>query len=288
VKFTAEYNTGEALELMTSVLRPRGDIAAEYPLALGAEGPGQVVSLCEDGTILSSCAVLERELLHPEGKTRVGLIGSVVTRPDARGRGLATKLLEHAEGRLRATGCEHALLWADDPTFYSRRGYALDGYEVDFLVDRALGELPTEGFNVRPLRVGDEALLHELYLRHEARVERSLEETARLLTCPGMRVSLAEREGECVAYVCYGRGGDLAGVAHEWGGDPRGVLSCLAALLRETEAIFVMAPGNPGPLGELLDSLGAPRANGRLGMSKPLGAERSLPAEAFIWGLDSI
>ena len=288
MKFTAEQDTGEALELMTSGLRPNGDIVAEYPLALGADGPGQIVWLCEDGAVLSSCAVLERELLHPEGKTRVGLIGSVVTRPDARGRGLATKLLEHAEERLQAAGCEHALLWADDPTFYSRRGYALDGFEVDFLVDRTLGELPTEGFKVRPMRAGDEAPLHELYSMHEARVDRSPKETARLLSCPEMRVSLAERDGECVAYVCYGRGGDLAGVAHEWGGDPSGVLSCLAALLRETEAIFVMAPGNPGPLGELLDSLGALRANGRLGMSKPLGAESSLPTEAFLWGLDSI
>ena len=288
MKFTAELGHGQGLEMMTSVLRPDGDLTAEYPLVFDEEGPGELYALLDDGLVMSACAVLERELVHPGGRTHAGFIGSVSTHPDARGRGLATRLLLEVESALSERGCEHALLWADDPEFYARRGYSLDGAETDFLVDQVPSELLEAGQSVRPLRAGDEGRIHELYTWHGARVERSPEETRRLLSCPSMRVLVATRGGEVEAYVCFGRGADLSGVAHEWGGEPAGVLACLAALLERSETLFVMAPGGPGPMGELLDSCGAIRAEGRLGMAKPLGHQEALPKGVFIWGLDSI
>ncbi len=288
MKFTAELGPRQGLEMMTSVLRPDGDLTAEYPLVFDEDGPGELYALLEGDQVLSACAVLERELLYPGGQSTAGFIGSVSTHPDARGRGLATHLLREVEGALRARGCEHALLWADDSGFYARRGYSLDGAETDFLVDRVPEELLDAALSVRPLEAGDVARVHELYTWHGARVERASEETRRLLTCPRMSVLVATRAGEVEAYVCFGRGADLGGVAHEWGGAPRGVLACLAVLLERADSLFVMAPGEPGPMGELLDSCGAIRAAGRLGMTKPLGQKKTLPEGAFVWGLDSI
>ena len=274
--------------MMTSVLRPDGDLTAEYPLVFDEDGPGELYALLEGDRVLSACAAIKRELVHPGGRTLAGFIGSVSTHPDARGRGLATRLLGEVEDALSERGCEHALLWADDPDFYARRGYSLDGAETDFLVDRVPRELLEPGQSVRPLEAGDAARVHELYTWHGARVERSLLETRRLLACPRMRVLVATRAGEIEAYVCFGRGADLGGVAHEWGGAPEGVLACLAVLLERSETLFVMAPGDSGPMGELLDSCGAIRAEGRLGMAKPLGHQEALPKGVFIWGLDSI
>ena len=288
MKITAEPCSWEGLELMAAVLRKDGDLASEYPLVFDADGPGRIHTLSEGRDILSACAVLERELIHPGGRTRVGFIGSVSTHPDARGRGLATRLLTHAEDERCAAGCEHALLWANDPSFYVRRGYALDGDETDFLVERIPEAFLMEGCSVRPFGTGDETKIHELYTWHGARVERSQEETTRLLSCPRMRVLLAEYRGEVLAYVCYGRGEDLVGVAHEWGGSPEGVLACLGELLRRSESVFIMAPGEAGPMGDLLDSCDAIRAQGRLGMIKSFGAESTFPRGAFVWGLDSI
>ena len=288
MKFTAELGGRHSLEMMTAVLRPGGDLTAEYPLVFDEDGPGELYALLEGEQVLSACAVLERELLHPGGRTLAGFIGSVSTPPDARGRGLATRLLSEVEGALSARGCEHALLWADDPGFYSRRGYSLDGAETDFLVDRVPSELLDSEISVRPLSRGDEERVHELYTWHGARVERTALETRRLLACPEMRVLVAKRGHEVEAYTCFGRGADLAGVVHEWGGSPEGVLACLSVLLERSDSLFVMAPGEAGPMGELLDSCGAIRAAGRLGMTKPLGRETTLPEGAFVWGLDSI
>jgi GNAT superfamily N-acetyltransferase len=288
MKLDVEASTEEAAELMRSILRPQGELTSEYPLVFGDGAPGQLLAIREGDQVVSSCAILKRDLVYPEGATSVGFIGSVVTRPEVRGQGYATKLLQFAEETLRADGCQHALLWADDPVFYARRGYALDGREVDFLVDRTLGAFPVTDMKVRAMRAEESGVVHDLYSKHASRVGRSAAETATLLSCPRMIVLVAELEGEVRSYLCFGRGADLEGVAHEWGGAPEGVMACLDELLAENESIFVMAPGDPGAMGEYLDSLGALRAYGRLGMSKPLVGSEGLPEGAFIWGLDSI
>jgi GNAT superfamily N-acetyltransferase len=288
LKLEAETSTEEATELMRSILRPQGELASEYPLVFGAGSPGQVLAIREGGKVVSACAILKRDLIYPGGCTSVGLIGSVVTHPEVRGQGYASKLLEFAEETLRGDGCAHALLWADDPVFYARRGYALDGSEVDFLVDRTLGAFPATATKVREMRADESAVVHDLYSRHASRVGRTVAETGTLLSCPRMTVLVAELKGEVRAYLCFGRGADLDGVAHEWGGTPEGVMACLDELLVENESVFVMAPGDPGAMGEHLDSLGALRAYGRLGMSKPLVGSEGLPEGSFIWGLDSI
>ena len=288
MKLTVESDLDEARALMRSVLRPTGELASEYPLVFDGRGSGQLLSLRDGGRIVSTCAVLERRLIYPGGETKVGFIGSVVTHPEARSQGYATKILEYAEDKLRDTGCEHALLWADDPVFYGRRGYALEGHEVDFLVDKGTGAFPVADLHVRPLGLGEGEAVHSLYIKHEARVARSSDETAMLLTCPRMTVLVAERDGDVISYLCFGRGADLEGVAHEWGGEPDGVMACVAKLLADHEAVFVMTPGDPGALGDRLDAIGAMRAYGRLGMSKPLQGRGALPEGAFIWGLDSI
>ena len=288
MKVTVESHADESAELMRTVLRPTGELAPEYPLVFGESGSGQLLSLREGGRVVSTCALIERVLIHPEGETKVGFIGSVVTHPEARGQGYATKLLEYAEGKLRDAGCAFALLWADDPVFYGRRGYALDGQEVDFLVDKESGAFPVADLNIRPLAKGESGDIHALYSKHEARVARSATETSMLLACPRMTVLVAEREGEVISYLCFGRGADLEGVAHEWGGNADGVMACIAKLLAENASVFVMTPGDPGVLGDRLDAIGALRAYGRLGMSKPLCGGSALPEGVFIWGLDSI
>lgn len=288
MKLIAALGHPRGLEVMTSVLRPGGDLTLEYPLAFDEEGPGELYALSEGDEVYSACATLERELIHPGGRTLVGFIGSVATRPDARGQGHASRLLDEVEGALRERGCEHALLWADDPGFYQRRGYSLDGAETDFLISRTPDALVDSDLSVRPLFRGDHDRIHELYTWHGARVERSAHETSRLLGCPEMLVLVATRGEELEAYVCFGRGADLAGVVHEWGGSPAGVMACLSVLLERTESLFLMAPGEAGPMGELLDECGAIRAAGRLGMTKPLGSAQPLPHGAFVWGLDSI
>lgn len=273
----------DALSLMQSVLRGGEALAPEYPLVFGHAAPGSVALLREEGTARSACALLARDLVFPGGKLRVGLIGSVSTDPGHRGRGLATRTLDAAEGVLRGQGCTAALLWADDETFYARRGYGPVGREVVLPLETAFAPLLPLSGGVRPVEPGiDAPAVHALYLRHARRVRRSLSETAASLGVPGMRTLVRVRRGRVVAYACEGRGRDLQGVVHEWGGAVEDVAACLRAHLGARasggagDGLFLLAPHPHGELVRRLVRLGAAPVGGILAQGKLLDPDGAL------------
>jgi len=268
-------------------------LAAEYPLVFGDGHPGETVELVEDGAPQAACTVLVREF-HANGlRLRGGLIGSVATAPELRGRGLGTRLLERAEAALRARGCLFSLLWADEPRFYLERGYVPFGCEDDALLVPDLVPLLPAATGVRELRPGDVPHLHRLHARHAARVERSVSEMEALLAVPGMLTLVRERSAapthpvQPVAYACLGRGRDLADTIHDWGGDCDDVLALLAAHLQrrfpagKSGALVLLANPSAVELTYRLAKLGAVQKAGILGLGKlldPSGAAAALDA----------
>ena len=66
-----------------------------------------------------------------------GHLRGMAVRPDWQGRGIAKRLLYHAEGQLRAQNCRRVTLDTTAPllhaiSFYELNGYAATGKEVDF------------------------------------------------------------------------------------------------------------------------------------------------------------
>ncbi len=273
-----------AKSLMDRVLRDGDSIAAEFPLVFREGFPGQVVCLGDDDGVRSACTMLTRELISRDVRFRAGLIGSVSTDPEFRREGLATKVLQEAEQRFTEAGAVVSILWADDPRFYFARGYRPAGAEIDFVItDDVVSILPTK--NVReanPGADGDAPAIHAAYCEHEARVDRSAEETAVLLECPGMRTLVCEHEGRVTAYACLGRGSDLDRTIHEWGGELSDVLALVRAhaehCLAETgEPAFLITPSSATELHERLRILGAESSLGLLGLAKI--ADRGAAAE---------
>ncbi|MFJ1882421.1 GNAT family N-acetyltransferase [Streptomyces sp. NPDC088137] len=95
---------------------------------------------------------------------RVGGIGSVATRPEARGQGLVRRLLEAAEHTMTAEGCAWSLLFTGTPGVYRGSGWQEFGStytEGTLAPSRAAGE-----FRIRPATVrdaADVAALHQAY-----------------------------------------------------------------------------------------------------------------------------
>jgi len=279
MKIEVREDPRAALPLMESVLRGGRPLAPEYPLVFSPGGRGRAVVASEGGQPRSACAFLERELVLPAGRARVGLIGSVSTAADARGRGLASAVLERAEAELRERGCLLALLWADSQEFYSGRGYAPVGAELDVVLNsELLTALPAEPVP-RAADERDFADMHELYATQELRVLRTRSESELLYASPGMRILVAEGSRGVEAYACLGRGEDLRGVVHEWAGSTPGVLACLRSFLElaaaagASEPLYLMGPVRSGPIPSELERLGAPSAVGFLGMGKLLDVE---------------
>ncbi len=276
MKISVDERPGAALSLMESALRDGLPLAAEYPLVFEEGAQGRFVVAQEAGRVGSTCAILERELVWPGGGMRFGLIGAVSTDEAQRGRGLASAVLERAEAELAARGCAVAILWAEDASFYTNRGYSEVGAEVDYCLSAELASRLPDTSHIRMATTRDFDEMHSLYMQHERRVERSAEESRALFATPGMQVLVQESAARLAAYACYERGMDLKNVLHEWAGAPEGVLACARMWLeglvpnQDREGLFLMAPSSSGALGALLDSLGAPSACGILGMGKLL------------------
>lgn len=276
-----------ARALIERVMRDGRPVAPECPLVfeseLGPERAGRLVALSEGGQVQSACAILPREFVVRGRSLRLGLIGYVVTDPGARGRGFATQTLEAADGALRERGCVASLLWADDAAFYRRLGYQPVGAELDFVLDaEALRALPrwSATRSLDPLL--DAPAVHAIAERRPVRVRRTLAETRALLRLPGMRARVALRGGEIVAFACEGRGEDLAGAVHEWGGEPLAVLGLAAELAEPRVAAgqpaFLMAPGVGLDVGQALVDLGVRSGAGVLGMGRLLDRDAALEA----------
>ena len=269
--------TDAARALIGKVLHQGADIAADYPLVFGEGSPGRVITLEEDGELRAACTVLVREFVVDGVRIKGGMIGSVVTDPDHQGRGLGTKLLLQAEIALQLEGCAFTLLWASQPDWYLKRGYAPMGSENDFLITPgARGGLP-KATDVRVFTPEDAGAVHAIYEAHGARVARTADETTTLLGCPGMRTVVREREGRVVAYACYGRGADLQNSIHEWGGDVEDVLALVRALLDHhcdvadpDQPVFLIAPPQAVDLSYCLLTLGVASQRGMLGLGKVL------------------
>ncbi|MEO0650412.1 MAG: GNAT family N-acetyltransferase, partial [Planctomycetota bacterium] len=303
-----------ARALIERVMRDGQSAAAESPLIFGgAHGrpSGRLVSLAQGERVLSACAILVRDAQLASGaRLRLGLIGWVATDPAARRRGLASQVLTAAEAELAAAGCELALLWADDPEFYRRRGYLDLGTERDLALDASsLRRLPAWEGPGRATRAldpqADAGATLGLYRGQPAHVRRTLTEHAALLGANRMRGRVATQDGAAVAYALEGRGGDLQGVVHEWSGDPEAVLGLqrelAGAALERGERAFVIGPGHEHPVCAAWEALDLAPTLGTLGMGRGLGAsDRPSPSALhppraaevsrrglFLWGLDS-
>lgn len=267
--------TDSVRELVELVMRAGAPLAAEYPLVF-RRGHGAAFAVVEeDGRPVSACALLPREFVVDGAPLRVGLVGSVVTHPEHRGRGLASRVLEAAEAELSRRGCLLAALWAEDSEYYALRGWRPWGSELDFVLPRELAAHLPDPVGVRLARPSDAAAIHRLYATHRRRVVRTRAETEALLSVPGMDVLVRERDGETTAYSCLGRGGDLKDAIHEWAGGAEDMLALvrmhldLRETLHEPRDLFLMAADEPQDpfLAALIDA-GVPSARGVLGMAK--------------------
>ena len=264
--------TQRALERIEETFGQGRNLAAEYPLVFGPEFPGSLVGLEKDGDVISACAILPRDLVCNGWLLRMGLIGSVTTAEEFRGQGLAGQLLERAEQTLFCDGAVFSMLWADDPKFYASKGYVPMGLELDyrFTPDMA-GKLP-EPEGVRWMQSRDHDGVHGLYVRHSHRMDRNLAETSALLCGPEMTSLVCEQEGEIVGYIVMGRGKDLQGVIHEWGGSTKAVLACVRVVLdslpQGSQGLFLMCPATAVDMRKTLLDLEVPALEGVLAMGR--------------------
>lgn len=247
------------LALVNAEIRPEGATTRaedDFPLALGlANLEWQLGAWDGQGRLAGGLAVLVRPFATSCGPVDVGMVGSVVTRPDCRGAGLSGRLQVAALARLRQRGVPLAALWTDRPEIYAGRGFVPAGWE--WHVALAGVELPPPPAKVRAYRSTDAAAVAALHEEHPWRMLREPGDADVLYGMPGTRGLVALAGGEPAAAVFCGKGADFAGYVAEWNGPPDLVLGLLAAARAEGLADAVLVPPGGEALAAGLGARGA-------------------------------
>ncbi|MBX3041626.1 MAG: GNAT family N-acetyltransferase [Bdellovibrionaceae bacterium] len=274
----AELELPRVIDFLNSSLREgvSWSISAEYPTALTSSNLHNMRIITEDEKIVSHAVLKPLVVKSPTVVFKVGAIGSVVTDPGHRNQGLSTQILKDCTTQATKQQCDIAVLWTDKYDFYRRLGFELSGSEISLMID---GDF--QATSATPLRFSDEnkiaaEAIQRLYNQHTVGSVRSLDEIRRFLSIPQTRIYTAwEADGSLAAYAVEGKGADLGGYIHEWGGGVSKLLALVAWIKsRRQGSLTVIAPRQSWNLIQQFQQKGALINEGFLGMVKILNFDQ--------------
>lgn len=136
IRAVRESELEEMIALQCKVFRSDGyERYTQYIRGDSSYTLDQTRIVLENGRIVSTLRIWDRELRIGAGTVRMGGIGGVGTDPDHRGRGYASALVQEAVEHMHQAGYDAGMLFSVLPcSFYRRLGW---------------GSLPMEGFRIR-------------------------------------------------------------------------------------------------------------------------------------------
>jgi len=231
-----------------------------------------------DGDLLvSSVAIRMAELKDLTGGiVPIAIVGAVATDEAWRGRGLASKTvslaLEWAVGKRAAL----AVLWGSEHSLYGKLGFLLRGKQV---------RVPLAGFqglgSVAVQTGWTDALFPLLKARPQGLRLREAD-LAWVRAHKNVKWFWTGDPGKPNAYAALGKGIDLAGMIHEWGGARKELVQLFAAIEREHPGSELL--GSPTLMSE--QGILPPESSEPLCLAKVLEPGRA-PQDFWLWGLDS-
>ena len=266
-----ETELPHVLDFLNNKLRSEApwSIAAEYPTAFSAQNIHNMRIISEDEKVVSHAVLKPLIIKSPHVIFKVGAIGSVVTEDSHRGQGLSTQIINDCLKSATEQSCDVAILWTDLFDFYRRMGFELAGSEVSFVIE--------ENFDVPPHnlrfsmdnKVSPDAI-YRLYSTHSVNSVRTIEETRKFLTIPQTKVYTAwETNGQLAAYAIEGKGVDLGGYIHEWGGSVSKLMALLSFIrAQKAQPFTIICPRHSTNLIEQLQRKPVTMNQGFLGMIK--------------------
>jgi GNAT superfamily N-acetyltransferase len=279
------------VDFLSTHLRPdhAWSIADEYPLAIHGANLNNV-RVMKDATGFVSAAVMKPLIIKcPAGLFKVAAIGSVVTAPEHRNRGLSRQILDDCLAAGRAHGCDFAILWTNIFDFYRKLGFELAGTEISLTIPQTF-KSPEAAPGLRFLqsnKVDPEAMLR-LYSMHTTGSLRTVEDIRKFLTIPNARIYTAwDEQNRLQAYLVEGKGADFEGYIHEWGGGVSKLTALLSHAVHERKnSLTLIAPAHAANLIRTLTAAGCKEHAGVLGMIKVLNPASLLTkVKKFVRGM---
>ena len=260
------------VEFLTKSLRPGLDwsLDEEYPSALNQQNLQNVRILKSANNDILSSAVMKPFLVKSlVGVLKVAGIGSVVTAEEHRGQGHSAQIMNSCLEAARMDVCDFAILWTNLFEYYRKLGFELAGTEMSMILEKPI---TAEGsFRVFEGPQVDASALLRLYGQHPCGGFRNEEDIRRHLKIPQSRVYTAwDSNNQMKAYAIEGKGADLQGYVHEWGGETQALMALFSHMQKKLtdKALVVITPPSAENLRRTLLAQGAKEFQGVLGMIK--------------------
>ena len=274
---------------------PPFPIEDEYPIILSPNmrrGARSFV-LTKDSQIISHTNLWTRTILNPNEKKdmAIGLIGNVATDPGFQGQGYMRTLLDWTLEKARSLDLDAIILWSDLGKFYHKLGFESLGSEIRYFFEPATRSKARNSLQfLQGKDITKDRLLKLLRLRPPCTtVERSVKEFATLTSIPNTTILVNDIDN-IEAYMIIGKGADLMGVIHEWGGEIEHIVSGILLLLEQLPMTILLSPERvPNTYRDTFESLAVKIERHPMALGKILKPRASNDLEdLFIWGLDSI
>lgn len=268
-----ENEVSHVVQFLDAHLRPGQpwSIAAEYPLVFNEANRHNLQAIFENGKIIAHAAIKYHILKTPAGLFKVAAIGSVLTSPDYRNQGHSQNLMNHCVRLATEAGADIAILWTDLYDFYRKLDFELAGTEVSVVLEDNF-TVPDLGLRVLQSSKVDPNSILGLYSKHTVGSVRTAEEIRKFLNIPNARVYTAwDSQNQLKAYAIEGKGADLKGYVHEWGGGVKELTYLFSQMRKAQDAsLTVIMPKQSQNLARALEPYSSVLSNGYLGMIRPL------------------
>ena len=233
-------------------------------------------------TLVATAGVREARLKQASGGyTTFGIVGGVATDPAYQGKGLASRLLSVIDAYARVQKFSALVLWGSQHDFYRKHGFELCGEQTRFPL--GILQIREEPAAFQP---GYGPGIFAARRKHSCGLELTDEDQLWYSRHVNAQWVWTGTAAAVTAYVAIGRGIDLPGMIHEWGGKPaelRGLLKALQSRIPEAEIL-----GNGALFSEWGIQAPRPPVTEFLCMAKSLdGTAPVFKLPFWLWGLDS-
>lgn len=267
-----ETELPHVMEFLDNNLRAEASwsIAAEYPTAFAPQNIHNMRIISEDEKVVSHAVLKPLVIKSPHVIFKVAAIGSVVTDDGHRGQGLSTQVIQDCLKSAAEQSCDIAILWTDLFDFYRRMGFELAGSEISFVIEEEFDVPQATGLRFSTDNKVSPEAIYRLYSAHSVNSVRTIEETRKFLTIPQTKVYTCwEANGQLAAYAIEGKGIDLGGYLHEWGGSTSKILALLSFIRKQkAQPVTIICPQHSKNLIEKLQEQKVTMNQGFLGMIK--------------------
>lgn len=258
-----ETERAEFLQLVNAEIRPdhaKTNAWQDFPLILDPKNrENQLVCVTEEGHIAGCISCLIRENRTSCGVLRVAGVGSVVTHPDYRGKGLSTALQSAMLELIKGKNVPLAVLWTDQPEIYAGRGFTPAGWEIHADISELADSVSLpDGYRIREFHSDDISVIENLFHDHPLGTCRQPGDSQLLYTMGGTTgLVVVDGGGLVQASIFCGKGADFPQYVAEWSGPDETVLPLiLAARERGLAQNVLIPPGRENLVNPLVD-LGA-------------------------------